>query len=488
VASKLTPVDGYIRVSRVGDRQGDRFISPELQRESIKRVCKQEGLRVVKWFEELDASGGDSTRPMWNEALDRVESGKTKGIVCWNLSRFSRSMRDALNALDRIEKAGGRVYSEEGNIGKLSRNILLAVAEDERERTKAVFRNINANAIARGVYIAAKIPFGYTRDLATRRLEPDPTTAPIVAELFQRRASGVSWSQLTRWLLDTHGIYRNKSTLFTMIKNPAYLGVARQGDLVNERAHKAIVTRKLWEEANAAKGRKPAHTGRSKSLILRGLVSCGNCGHSLLVGQTRGKIIEGNWKSGKRESLSTYACRNQACDAHAYANAAEADAIVSERVLGWLSKATVTFETVEPQQLTQAERDLEQAEEALERFRANKRAILILGDDSWNDLLAEYVMARNVAQTALDALRDDSQPKAELIPELWDEWTPESRREFLGNYLEAVTVEPAKRQRTPLSERLRIKINQPGDIYIEADGQAVDYGTLEEIRERLASR
>src|SRR6476659_573493 len=49
-----TPVDAYIRVSRVGGREGERFISPALQRESIERVCQRENLNVVEWYEELD--------------------------------------------------------------------------------------------------------------------------------------------------------------------------------------------------------------------------------------------------------------------------------------------------------------------------------------------------------------------------------------------------------------------------------------------------
>ena len=38
---------GYIRVSRVGGREGDSFLSPALQRQSIERVCQREGLELV---------------------------------------------------------------------------------------------------------------------------------------------------------------------------------------------------------------------------------------------------------------------------------------------------------------------------------------------------------------------------------------------------------------------------------------------------------
>ncbi len=49
---------GYVRVSRVGSREGDSFLSPQLQRQSIERVCAGEGLELLDVVEELDRSGG----------------------------------------------------------------------------------------------------------------------------------------------------------------------------------------------------------------------------------------------------------------------------------------------------------------------------------------------------------------------------------------------------------------------------------------------
>jgi RimJ/RimL family protein N-acetyltransferase len=105
---------GYVRVSVVGSRGGESFLSPQLQRESIERVCHREGLDLIDVVEELDRSGGDSTRPLWNACIERIERGEAQALVCWNLSRFARSIVDAKRAIERIEGAGGRLYSEEG--------------------------------------------------------------------------------------------------------------------------------------------------------------------------------------------------------------------------------------------------------------------------------------------------------------------------------------------------------------------------------------
>jgi len=76
---------GYVRVSRVGGRGGDSFLSPDLQRQEIARAAAREGPEVAEVIEELDASGGDSK---W--ALEMVECGEAAAVVVYNISRASR--------------------------------------------------------------------------------------------------------------------------------------------------------------------------------------------------------------------------------------------------------------------------------------------------------------------------------------------------------------------------------------------------------------
>ena len=192
---------GYVRVSRVGGRGGDSFLSPELQRESIERVCQRERLELVDVVEELDKGGGDAARPLWNECIERIERGEARALVVWNLSRFARSILDAKRAIDRIEGAGGRLYSEEGAEG-LSRDILLVVAEHERLRHADAFQRAGASAVERGLHFASRVPTGYTRDPETRRLVPDEM-APTVRGLFEKRAAGWGWVRLARWFVRT---------------------------------------------------------------------------------------------------------------------------------------------------------------------------------------------------------------------------------------------------------------------------------------------
>src|SRR5690348_4805918 len=82
--------DGCIRVSRVAGRDGESFISPEVQREQIKASGKLRGVEVAAWHEDLDQSGGLVDRPGLDPLLARIESGETEGVIVAKLDRLSR--------------------------------------------------------------------------------------------------------------------------------------------------------------------------------------------------------------------------------------------------------------------------------------------------------------------------------------------------------------------------------------------------------------
>jgi hypothetical protein len=59
----MKTADGYIRVSRVGGRSGESFISPAEQRSAIEDWARRTRTEIVDWHEDLDYSGGRSTAP-----------------------------------------------------------------------------------------------------------------------------------------------------------------------------------------------------------------------------------------------------------------------------------------------------------------------------------------------------------------------------------------------------------------------------------------
>src|SRR5436190_23003617 len=104
--SQPRTADGYIRVSRRAGREGESFISPEVQRKKIADWAKLHEVEIVQWWEEIDQSGAKLARPMFQEALASCERGEKGGIVVARLDRFGRSAVDVLTSIRRLCAAG----------------------------------------------------------------------------------------------------------------------------------------------------------------------------------------------------------------------------------------------------------------------------------------------------------------------------------------------------------------------------------------------
>jgi DNA invertase Pin-like site-specific DNA recombinase len=123
---------GYLRVSR-GD---DQSTTPQ------RRALAQVG--VEKFFEET-ASGGRWDRPELHRLLDQLRAEDV--VVVWKLDRLSRSLKDLLAIMERIEDrhAGFRSLTEAVDTtipaGRMMMQMVGAFAEFERamigERTRA---------------------------------------------------------------------------------------------------------------------------------------------------------------------------------------------------------------------------------------------------------------------------------------------------------------------------------------------------------------
>lgn len=123
---------GYARVSKAADQQ----TAPQL------RALKDAGCKKI--FEEA-ASGGRWDRPELQRLLGQLREGDT--LVVWKLDRLSRSLKDLLMILEKVEAAGAKFRSlteavdTSGPAGRMVMQMLGAFAEFERamirERTRA---------------------------------------------------------------------------------------------------------------------------------------------------------------------------------------------------------------------------------------------------------------------------------------------------------------------------------------------------------------
>lgn len=278
-------------MSRVGEREGESFVSPSEQRERIVAACERDGLKLIDVLEEPNVSGGAplERRVGLKQAVERVEAKDADVIVVAYFDRLVRSLQVQAEVVERVETAGGAILAVD--IGEvradtashwLSSTMLGMVAEYHRRTTAERTRGAKVRAVGRGVAPFPNVPPGYRRG-AERALERDPKVAKVVVKAFAMRAAGASIKEVRAFLRE-HGVERSYHGVQAMLGSRVYLGELRFGDLVNVDSHDAIVDRDTWEAVQRTKvprGRRP----KSDRLLARlGVLRCATCGSRMIVG------------------------------------------------------------------------------------------------------------------------------------------------------------------------------------------------------------
>ena len=257
------------------------------QVQAIERATPK-GDRVMILPPELDVSGGLplEQRPSLLAAVEGVERGEYAGIIVAYLSRLGRNLAEQLRTYDRVHKASGQiVVAQEGidartRSGRLQRNILAAIHEDEREQHIERFDNLRRWATEAGIWQRRQTPIGYHRDPNTRKLVPNGRASEVAAA-FTAAIAGTSMVELSRRLGMTPSGVRQ------MLRNRVYRGELRVGDYVNLDAHPAIVDEDTWLAAQNRRTGRPPRGRANGPALLGGLVRCCGCGHVMSRSTTK---------------------------------------------------------------------------------------------------------------------------------------------------------------------------------------------------------
>ena len=449
-------LDGYVRVSRVAGREGDTFISPEVQRDKIAQWATLRGVTIAEWHTDLDKSGGKLQRPGLDAALERIRAGQTGGIAVARLDRFSRAgVADALKVVEEIHAAGGEIAAVDLGIdpttpfGEFAMTMMLGLARMERRRIADNWSVAQEKAVERGIHIASRVPTGYVRG-DDQRLHPHPVDGPVITQLFRRKASGATWGELVE-LLQTQGVvgpYKapqwTQRAVSHIVANRVYLGEARSGRFVNRQAHEALTDEVTWRAAQRAKAPAPAR-GNDPAL-LAGLLRCAGCRHLLKPDQV---------KNRRGEVVRQYRCRGKhssgTCDHRAAVLASVIEPFVIER---FLREADVAAE-VQGRDLSIWEARRDRAHSELLAFRDNE-SIAALGDVYTQGLVAR-TQAYREAERELEAerakLRPDGLPDAMTLQGLWPELTVKDRRELIASVFDCIVLRSVGQRNVPIAGR-----------------------------------
>jgi site-specific DNA recombinase len=236
----------YARVSSERQRQDETIQS---QTAGLRELAAHRGLVLAEdlVFEDEGFSGATLQRPALERLRDRASEGCFEVLLCHAPDRLARRYAYQVLLLEELARAGVEVvFAKEPERGGTPEDELLRqfqgmIAEYERaqiaERTR---RGKLHRARGGSQAVMSGAPYGYRYVKRSEHMEGfweiDETQAHVVREVFDRYVSdGVSIGELARWLTDravltaTGKTRWDRSTIWAMLRNPAYRGQAAFG-------------------------------------------------------------------------------------------------------------------------------------------------------------------------------------------------------------------------------------------------------------------
>ena len=295
-------------------------------------------LSRVELFADNGYTGTNFHRPEFHRMMEAVQSGVIDCIVVKDLSRLGRNYIETSQFIEKICPFYGLRFIA------VNDGFDTATVTDTAQMSMALSNIVNdyyakdisrkvtsalQTKMERGDYIGNYAPHGYCKDPENKNhLVIDPETAPVIRQIFQWRAEGVSYMEINRRLneagIPSPGQYRlehgietnnnrkgrsvlwNKHMVTEILKNIVYIGHLAQkkgsqclyagipyhitGEdewIVVEHTHEPIISKELFEavqkinresaERSRANSGKYAYLPREKNIFGKKL-TCAECG------------------------------------------------------------------------------------------------------------------------------------------------------------------------------------------------------------------
>lgn len=295
----------YTRVST--DEQALSGYSLAAQREQLQAFLDRMGWQCAGWYSEEGKSAKDLNRPEFQRMMQEAQDGDV--ILVTKLDRLTRSVRDLDDLLREFNRRALSFQSISEQFetrtpgGRLYIAMVAVIAQWEREIIADRSAVGKKQKVVQGEWAGGPIPFGYTaapsgqfkRGRELLRLVPDPQTAHIVTDLFERYVSGQGMRSLCTWLNEEIRVPTPKgarwrvSNLTRLLTNPLYAGFVTHGRrtggevMIVKSSHQPLVSEDLFRSTQQMfQARKSMAPRQATGMYpLAGIARCGTCGGTI---------------------------------------------------------------------------------------------------------------------------------------------------------------------------------------------------------------
>ncbi len=219
----------------------------------------EESERTIELFEEAGKSAKNLNRPKMEKLIERIKSRSVDIVCVYCIDRLTRNVRDLADFMELLNRNSVTLLSVTERIdtaspqGRFFLNMLGSMAQLERENiSERVMRALSESA-EQGNYPKSRIPFGYTKNKKTKRLEIQKEQAKTVKWIFKQIIDeNKSVPEITKILKEENKFDRTwcDSHVYRIIQNKIYYGTCVIGGKEIENHTIALISKEDWMLAN----------------------------------------------------------------------------------------------------------------------------------------------------------------------------------------------------------------------------------------------
>ena len=326
IDSETYKVGIYLRLSREDDLKGESG-SISNQRDIIHKYINDNDLLYIDEYVDDGVSGTTFERGGFNRMIDDINAKKINMVITKDLSRFGRNEGQQLRYLDYFSEKNIRYVAILDNVDTFDEyntsNEMIPIQcffneKHVRDTSKKMKASVY-NKRSQGNFLGSTPPFGYKKDPNNKyKLIIDNDASLIVKKIFSLFVRGHGICAISRILTNekvpipsvyknlhrglkssAYGIWNNR-TISDMLTLPTYVGDLTQGRLkkpsykskkiirpkkedwiICENKCPAIIDRETFELAQAIYNRNKNQGKNTQDILLKGLVYCKECGHTI---------------------------------------------------------------------------------------------------------------------------------------------------------------------------------------------------------------
>jgi len=326
IAPTVAPARYCLYARKSTEQDELQALSIDSQIKEMLDMAGKEGLNVVEIKRESHSAKDSGQRPVYQELIADIKSGKFNGIIAWDPSRISRNAGDLGQIVDLMDqgkvvdiRTHGQRFTNSPN-EKFLLMILCSQAKLENDhKGENVKRGLRAKCDMG--FRPGVSPMGYLHDKyaekGQRRVTLDPERAPIIKEMFEKVAYD-NWSgrDIMTWL-NTEKNFTTRSgkrialsRIFIILKDTYYYGEFEypigSGKWYNG-SYDPIITKELYLKARANLQSAPRRHPGTNEFEFTQLFFCAACG-SGITAEEKFK----HCKNGKTHRYVYYHCTHAA--------------------------------------------------------------------------------------------------------------------------------------------------------------------------------